>query len=584
MGQKAFSKDTLFYGDNLQVLHEYVADESVDLIYLDPPFNSNRNYNVLYKDESGNESEAQITAFKDTWHWSRQTTEPEFLSIRQQGDDIAELLTALVNVMGRNQMTAYLVMMTTRLQELHRVLKPTGSLYLHCDPTASHYLKIVLDGIFGAVNFGNHITWQRSDTHSDAKKQFSAVSDHILFYYKNAKHIFNVQYINYPEKTLRDWYLHLEFSDGTTRRMKNHERETQKIPKNTRRFNMSDMTSPNPRPNLMYNYKGYPHPKKGWRYSRERMEDLDRQGRLLFPSKPTGRIMLKRYLDEQKGVVLGDIWSDISQLRATMKERLGYPTQKPIALLERIVMASSNEGDVILDPFCGCGTAVHAAQKLNRTWLGIDITHLATTIVKKRLFDAFSIKGGNQYDIVGEPTTMQGAEHLALQNRYQFQWWALGLLPAKPHGSKGTSKRGKKGADKGIDGIMTFPEGKKEKRVIVQVKSGKVSSRDIRDLNGTVDREKDAVMGVFITLKKPTKAMLNEAMEIGYYESSVWGKPYPKIQIFTIEEMLAWQQDYVMQERLDQKTIVNMPASDTLKKTEREQKKQGEQPSLLGNS
>ena len=536
MAPQPITENTLFYGDNLDILRQYLPDNSVDLIYLDPPFNSSRSYNVLFKDEHGRESEAQMLAFEDTWHWNNEASETYQELSKQAPDHIAQMITAMYGFIGGNQMMAYLVMMTIRLIELHRVLKPTGSLYLHCDPTASHYLRLILDTIFGAENFRSFIVWKRSDTHNDARRQFPATSDHILFYGKSNKHTFHAQYTKYPEKTLKEWYQYLELSDGTTRRMTKEENETQKIPEGARRFNIADMTSPNPRPNLMYVYKGYPFPPNGWRCSLETMQALDEKGLLFFPQNPGGRIMLKRYLDEQEGVTLGDVWTDISQLRASMTERLGYPTQKPLALLERIIQTSSNPGDVVLDPCCGCGTAVVAAQKLDRRWIGIDITHLSIALMKYRLEAMFPDTG---VKVIGEPTDLAGARNLAASDRYQFQWWALSLIRAKPLGGQEGGKTGKKGSDKGIDGVIAFIDEAyaKPKRVLVQVKSGKVNSGLIRDLVGTVQREQAAI-GVFITLEQPTRDMIAEALSAGYYHSEGWNQDYARIQILTIDDLL----------------------------------------------
>ena len=536
MYPQPITQNTLFYGDNLKILREYIPTESIDLIYLDPPFNSSRSYNVLFKDESGIDSEAQITAFEDTWHWNHATQETYYELVTQAPDHVARMIVALHEVIGANQMMAYLTMMAARLVELHRVLKITGSLYLHCDPTASHYLKIILDTIFGPVNFCNHLIWQRSDTHNDAKHQFPATSDHILFYRKSNKHVFHPQYSNYPEKTLQEWYQYLELPDGTTRRMTKEESKTQVIPDGARRFNVDNMTSPNPRPNLMYTYKGYSYPTNGWRYSLETMKELDEKGLLLFPNKAEGRIMRKRYLDEQEGVISGDVWTDISQLRASMAERLGYPTQKPLALLERIIKTSSNSGDIVLDPFCGCGTAIAAAQSLDRKWIGIDITHLSIALQKYRLEAMFP---GIQFKVKGEPLDYAAANKLAQDDRYQFQWWALSLVKAKPLGGQEGSKIGKKGSDKGIDGVIAFIDDNtsKPKRVLIQVKSGHVKSGDIRDLVGTIHRE-NASIGVFITLETPTRDMKTEAMRAGYYHSLGWNEDYPRIQILNIVELL----------------------------------------------
>lgn len=244
----------------------------------------------------------------------------------------------------------------------------------------------------------------------------------------------------------------------------------------------------------------------------------------------------KRYLDEMHGSPLQDVLTDIQPIGAHAAERLGYPTQKPLALLERIIQASSNPGDVVLDPFCGCGTAIAAAQKLERRWMGMDVTHLSIALMKYRLQDMFP---GIGFQVIGEPQDIGAAHQLALDDRYQFQWWALSLVRAKPLGAKGGGKTGKKGSDKGIDGIINFIDDRsgKPKRILVQVKSGKVKSGDIRDLRGTVERE-NAAMGVFITLEDPSRDMNKEAVSAGFYHSPGWGTDYPKIQIPTINDLL----------------------------------------------
>ncbi|MDQ7024669.1 MAG: DNA methyltransferase [Anaerolineae bacterium] len=520
------SDNKLFYGDNLDILRNHIQSETVDLIYLDPPFNSNRNYNVLFRDESGTESEAQITAFDDTWHWG-ETAEATFHDlVTDAAPNVSAAINAMLTLIGRNQMMAYLVMMTARLVELHRVLKPTGSLYLHCDPTASHYLKIILDAIFGVTNFRNEITWKRTSSHNDAKTKFGDVADIILFYSKSNKYTFNVQYMPYSQEYIDSFYKHIDESG--------------------RRYASDNLVSPNPRPNLVYKYKDYPSHAYGWKVTKEKMERLDADGRLLFPKKKTGRIRLKRFLDEMSGVPVSCVWDDISPVQAQAAERLGYPTQKPVSLLERIIAASSNEGDIILDPFCGCGTAISAAQKLGRKWIGIDITHLSISLQKYRLRDEFDLKPGADYEVIGEPTTVEGAKALATDKendgRYQFQFWSLSLIQAKPLGGQTGSRKGKKGADKGVGGLINFFDGNgsnkpKAHEVVVQVKSGKVKSGDIRDLRGTMERRKAAI-GVFITLEAPSSQMETEAVSAGYYESSLWDKKCRKVQILTIEDLL----------------------------------------------
>lgn len=510
-------RNTLFYGDNLPILREHIPTESVDLVYLDPPFNSNRNYNVLFKDESGLESESQIQAFKDTWHWDSSAEETYHNLIHDASPHIASMVGALRGFLGANQMTAYLVMMAARLVELHRILKPTGSLYLHCDPTASHYLKVVLDTVFGPRNFQNEITWKRTHAHGDSKRRYASVSDVILFYTKGDRFTFNPQYTAYSEEYIEKYY--------------------NKVDKDGRRYQLVTLRSPNPRPNLTYDYKGYkPHP-NGWAVSREQMEKLDKEGRLHFPNKSTGAIREKYYLDEMSGVLVTDNWGDINPISAQANERLGYPTQKPLALLERIIEASSNPGDIVLDPFCGCGTAIAAAQKLGRRWIGIDITFLSIALQRYRLADMFG--DGLQYRVLGEPESVRAARYLAESDRYQFQWWALSLIDAKPLGEVANSKQGKKGADRGIDGVINFLDDTtgKPKTVLVQVKSGHVKSGDIRDLRGAVEREKAAI-GVFLTLEQPTAPMQKEAVEAGFYSSPGLNRNYPRLQILTVEQLL----------------------------------------------
>ncbi len=500
----------LFFGDNLHVLRESIADASVDLVYLDPPFNSKRDYNLLFKSPEGGESHAQITAFEDSWHWGEQA-EREYGEILQSGHTrMADLISAFRSFLGENDLMAYLVMMANRLLELHRVLKPTGSLYLHCDPTASHYLKLVLDAVFGIENYRNEIIWQRTNVHSDSKT-WSKVSDTIFFYSRGSSIVWNSIYCPHTDDYIADKYAKSD-SDG-------------------RKYTLDNMTSPNPRPNMMYEWKGYPHPPMGWRYSKETMAKLDAEGRIWYPDDKAKRPRLKRYLDEMQGTLLGNVWTDIAPINSQAQERLGYPTQKPLALLERILNASSNPGDVVLDPFCGCGTAVHAAQKLGRSWIGIDITHLAISLIEKRLKDAFP---GIAFEVHGTPKDLEGARDLAERDKYQFQWWACSLVDAQPFQGK------KKGADGGIDGLIYFADAVGGKaatqRLVVSVKGGHVTVNQVRDLKGVLDREK-APIGLFVTLEEPTKPMRVEAASAGFYRGGN-GKDYPRLQLLTVAELL----------------------------------------------
>ena len=499
---------SLYYGDNLNVLREEIKDESVDLIYLDPPFNSKSDYNLLFKSPKWHKSDAQITAFEDTWNWGQQA-ELEFSQLlKQDNTDVSELITAFRRFLKETDMMAYLVMMASRLLELHRVLKPTGSLYLHCDPTASHYLKLLLDAIFYKRGFVNEVIWKRSYGHGDSKKSMGRSHDTIFYYTKSEKFTLNRFFHAHNSEYLENFFRH-EDERGV--------------------YKLENLTSPSFRPNLVYEYKNYPSPAKGWRVNLKKMQQLDAEGRLHFPKKQDGRIMKKVYLHELEGQPMIDVWTDVKPISAQSAERLEYPTQKPLALLERIIKASSNEGDVILDPFCGCGTAVHAAQLLKRNWIGIDITHLAVSLIEKRLKDAFS---DIQFDVYGTPKDLAGAQDLAMRDKYQFQWWACSLVNAKPYQGK------KKGADGGIDGLIFFQDDETgAKKIIVSVKGGKNITRSmIADLKNTVEREK-AQLGLFVTLFDATKPMLTEAVSAGFYESPYHGA-FAKIQVLTITDLL----------------------------------------------
>lgn len=497
----------LYYGDNLDVLRRHVEDESVDLVYLDPPFNSNANYNVLFAEHDGTKAASQIKAFEDTWEWDEAAARA-YEDVVEQGGRVSQAMQAFRAFLGDSDMLAYLAMMAPRLVELRRVLKTNGSIYLHCDPTASHYLKMLMDAIFGPDNFRNEIIWRRVTAHSDSKK-WSPTADVIFYYSKSGQVVWNTPFVPHDPEYLSDKYRHKD------------ERGI---------YRLDNMTSPNPRPNMMYEWKGHASPVKGWRYSKETMAKLDAENRIWYPDDKAKRPQLKRYLHDSEGMVMGTIWDDIPPINSQAQERLGYPTQKPEALLERIIKASSNEGGVVLDPFCGCGSAIAAAQKLKRQWIGIDITHLAITLIRSRLTDAFG--GTVPYEVIGEPVSVPDATVLAESDPYQFQWWALGLVGARPVEQK-------KGADKGIDGRIYFHEGPGQtKQIILSVKAGKLHAPYVRDLRGVVEREKAAI-GVLLALDEPTRAMRAEAASAGFY-TSPWGK-HPRLQILTIEQLLAGQ-------------------------------------------
>ena len=488
----------LYYGDNLDILRRYVEDESVDLIYLDPPFNSNANYNVLFAEHSGDRAAAQIKAFEDTWEWDA-TAARAYEEVVEMGVLLSEAMQGCRKILGTSNMMAYLAMMAPRLIELHRILKETGSLFLHCDPTASHYLKLLLDAIFGPNHFRNEIIWHYGGRGAKAvAKQFPRNHDIIFWYTKSiAGHTYNKQ------------FLDREFSTQEARRAGFRQDDDSRWFKTSPRGDYTD----------------------------DSIAKLRAQGRV--HDTKSGSIRIKYFLDKRgdsiiEKALVGDVWCDIPDAMHIGDERQGYPTQKPEALLDRIILAGSNQGDLVLDPFCGCGTTIAAAQRLGRQWIGIDITHLAIGLIKHRLQEQFGPAISSGYEVIGEPVSIPDAEQLAVEEPFQFQAWALGLVGAR------TAQSARKGSDKGIDGSLYFhdePKGR-TKRIILSVKAGQnVSVAMIRDLVGTVTREK-ADLGVLIMMVKPTGPMLREAAAGGFYTSPMGGK-HQKIQILTISDLLA---------------------------------------------
>lgn len=526
------SANTLFYGDNLAILREHVADDSVDLIYLDPPFNSNANYNVLFRSPGGEQSQSQIEAFEDTWHWNV-SAEHAYVEVLQSGNsDAANMLAAMRSFLGTNDMMAYLAMMAVRLIELHRVLKPTGSLYLHCDPTASHYLKLLLDAVFGADRFLSEIIWKRTSSHSSARR-WGPVHDTILQFSKGPNFTWNPTFEAYDADYVAKFYrsqdergfFQIDNLTGAGKRGGHSGKPWRGIDPDDKGRHWAV-------PMAMLKRMGL-NGEIDSMTTHEKLDYLDANGLIYWP-KIAGVPRLKRYLDQQPGVAIQDMVTDIGPISSQARERLGYPTQKPLALLERILAASSNPGDLVLDPFCGCGTTVHAAQKMDRKWIGIDVTHLAVGLIQRRLRDAFPMA---DFQVLGTPRDLGGARALAEADKHQFQLWALSMIDnAVPY------KGGRKGADGGVDGYVYFQvpsdDGAGSRTVtgkaIVSIKGGGVSDPQVKDLITTIDHE-GAQMGLFVTLLPPTKPMIARAAAAGFYETG--GRTYPKVQILTIQQM-----------------------------------------------
>ncbi len=578
----------LYFGDNLPVLRERIAAESVDLIYLDPPFNSNASYNVLFKEGSGEESAAQITAFDDTWHWTIESERAYREVVTQGPDKLSRLLQALREFLGQNDMMAYLTMMAQRLAELHRVLKPTGSIYLHCDPTASHYLKLLMDATFGAERFRNEIIWRRTGAHGNARR-FGPIHDNLLFYTKGPNYIWRQPKGRYMKGHVNDYFVKDE--QGWRTNYYGNVLTGSGITK------QGESGKP---------WRGFDPSAKGRHWAipgrllaevdedlthRTQHEKLDRLYELGYIKIEPGAAwpIYQHYITADDGPALSDIWAyqpyteqmvfgtadgidaEVRWLAPRDQERLGYPTQKPEALLERIIKASSNEGDVVLDPFCGCGTAVAVAERLKRRWIGIDLTHLAISLMKHRLHDTFGDEL-SPYRVIGLPEDVASARALATESehdgRYQFEYWALGLVDARP-------STGKKGADSGVDGYINFFDDNsgKARRIIVQVKSGHVNRSMIATLKGDMERE-GAALGFFITLEPPTEPMLQEAIAAGFYEpGGLSGNQYPKVQILTIEQLLSG----------DQPEYPRFAASGTFKRAPRHVREQGTQGGMFGD-
>ena len=503
----------LYFGDNLFVLRERVLPGSVELVYLDPPFNSQAKYNVIYESAGDRRETAQRTVFRDAWSWGDEA-ELCLTEVSAHGGRIAAVVEALTHALRRSDMMAYVVMMAARLIEIHRVLKPTGSLYLHCDPAASHYLKIVLDAIFGPENFKNEVIWKRTSAHSSAKR-YGPIHDVILYYTKSDQYQWTKLYQPYDDDYV-DVFFDMQDADG-------------------KRWKRTDLTGAGTRNGETgLPWRGLDVTAKGrhWAYPPSHLDRLDAAGRVHWPEKADGMPRLKQYPEDLPGVPLQDIINDIRPLHNLSRERLGFPTQKPLALLRRLIQASSKPGDVVLDPFCGCGTTVHAAQILDRQWIGIDVSYYGIRLVQKRLAANFGPQ--LQVTIDGIPADLPSAEDLAKRDPYGFQQWAVSELGCQLWND------GKKGADGGIDGEMRFFNGPGVPgRLLAQVKGGlRVGPEAVRAFKAVMDGEK-ADMGVFFCRGEPTDEMRRVAAAAGRH--NIGSTPFPRLQLFSLAAWAAGQ-------------------------------------------
>ena len=500
------ASNALYYGDCLEWMRRWDA-ETVDLIYPDPPFNSNADYNTLYAADGG--GDAQFRAFTDTWTWDDAAADRLSAYLGALGRPAHPAVMGLYKMLGECGMLAYLTYMAERLEQCRRLLKPTGSIYYHCDPTASHYIKALMDAVFGHRSFRNEIVWKRTNTHNDARHQFPDTSD-VLLFYANASAGFARTIVPHDPEYVRSKY---RFDDGDGRGL----------------YQLDNMTSPKPRGNMMYDWLGWPHPKNGWRYQLETMQKLHDERRIYYPTTSDGgpdhskRPRLKRYLAEQSGVVLGSVWTDIPPLNSRARERLGYPTQKPTKLLRRVVEASSNPGDLVLDPFCGCGTTIDAARSLDRRWAGIDISSFAVDVMLERL-------GDRTVAVYGIPHDLRSARRLARDDAFGFETWAINRLA-------GFVPNTKQVADGGIDGRATLaikPDDWDSTLALAQVKSGKHSASMLRDFCGVTDKTKAAV-GCYITLTPVnTDAARSDAAGMG--KITVTAEPYRRMNLWSIAD------------------------------------------------
>lgn len=528
----------LFYGDNLTIM-QGMPLHSVDLIYLDPPFKSDQNYNLVYKTMTGKPVPEQAQAFCDTWEMDAEKehlakTMPVLMREKGIDDYYVEFWRLWMNALRYTQphLLAYLIYMVQRLLYMKTLLRSTGSIYLHCDPTASHYIKIMMDGIFGHQNFRNEIIWKRTSAHSSGRK-YGAIHDVILFYSRSDKFTWNVQYGPYDKD-----YIEKEFrAEADSDRPVKYE--------NLTGAGITKGRSGQPWRGVDPSASGrhWAIPSRILRQfcideklsTQDKLEKLLAVGRIKINAdgKPLMR-GLKTYLDELPGMPLQDIWTDVLRVGNTAKVRLGYPTQKPVELLKRIIEASSRENAVVFDPFCGCGTTVYAAQETGRNWIGCDVAILAIKLIREILGERYRLVEGKHFTVDGIPVSVEQAEELFKHDPFQFQHWAVERIGGFP--------TQKKGADFGIDGRLYFETKDTLKSMIISVKGGHIRPTDIRDLRGVLEREEGAELAGFISLQEPTKAMREEAAKAGMYNYG--NESYPRLQLLSIKEIVENKKEF----------------------------------------
>ena len=543
----------LWYGDNLTIM-QGMGKHSVDLIYLDPPFNSKQNYNLLYRTMTGKPVPEQVEAFCDTWEMDAQKeaiarSMPVLMREHGVDDYYVDFWRLWMQALRTTQphLLAYLIFMVQRLLHMKSILRPTGSIYLHCDPTASHYIKVMMDGIFGHENFRNEIIWKRTSAHSGAKR-FGPVHDTILFYTVSDKYTWNTIYRPYD-----DSYVKSHFGNKID---------------GGEQYYTGDLTGPGTRQGPGGQpWRGFDPTTRGWHwqpasylYSKykevtvgedlaqfaflNRLDKLDEAGLIYWPQKKGGVPRYKQFLADREGMPLQSVWTDIDAINSQAKDRLGYPTQKPVPLLDRIIQSSTNRGDLVFDPFCGCGTTIYSAIKNERIWIGCDIAILSIKLIRKLLTEKYRLVEGDNFEVDGIPTSVDGAQELFNKDPSTFQNWFVERVGGFP--------MQRKSADRGIDGRIYFETSDGLHEMMLQVKGGKtVRPTDVRDLRGVLEREDTAELAGFLSLVPPSKAMLAEAAEAGMYEYG--GIQYPRMQFLTADDVLVDKREFHMPTRVNTK-------------------------------